>query len=548
MKGVQKRILAIVMTVALTLALSTQALALISKESLRDTLVSSASYLQTTVKTPRIGSIGGEWAIVGLARSGLPVPQTYWEDYYAAVSAEVKASQGTLHEKKYTEYSRIILALTAIGADPKNVAGYNLLMPLGDFEKTVWQGINGPIWALIALDCGNYAMPVNVNASKQATRQMYVEDILSRQLEDGGWSLNGSGGGSSPSDPDVTGMVLQALSNYQTQERVKEATERALSCLSKRQEADGGYASWGTSNAESVVQVIVALGELGIDLNDSRFVKQGKTLLDNLLSYQQNNGSFLHMSAGSGSSQMASEQGFYALVSALRAAEGKPSLYCMTDVAIQVAGAKGGTVGLSGKHADVNKAPLSQPHKTFQDISQHSKREAIEALAQRSIISGTPEGFFCPDESMTRAEFATIVVKALGLEPKVDSVFRDVPADQWLAPFVGTAYRYGIVGGVGDQNFNPYGTITRQEASIMVARAAKLCGMDTTMNSTAMRDSLASFGDYMTVATWAKEGMAFCYQEHILDPNDLRIEPMRPILRAEIAQMLYNLLSRANLL
>jgi len=196
----------------------------------------------------------------------------------------------------------------------------------------------------------------------------------------------------------------------------------------------------------------------------------------------------------------------------------------------------------------VNKAPLSQPHKTFQDITQHSKREAIEALAQRSIISGTPEGFFCPDQSMTRAEFATIVVKALGLEPKVDSVFRDVPADQWFAPFVGTAYRYGIVGGVGDQNFNPYGTITRQEASIMVARAAKLCGMDTTMNSTAMRDSLAPFGDYMTVATWAKEGMAFCYQEHILDPNDLRIEPMRPILRAEIAQMLYNLLSRANLL
>lgn len=548
MKGLQKRILAIVMTVTLVSVLSTQALATTSKESLNHALQSSVSYLQSTVKTPKIGSIGGEWVILGLARSGLPVPQAYWEDYYAAVAAEVKASQGSLHEKKYTEYSRIILALTAIGADPRNVAGYNLLTPLGDFEKTIWQGINGPIWALLALDSGNYTMPVNANAGKQATRQMYIEDILARQLADGGWSLNGSGGGSSPSDPDVTGMVLQALSKYQSQERVKAATERALSCLSMRQEADGGYASWGTSNAESVVQVIVALGELGIDPNDSRFVKQGKTLLDNLLSYQQANGSFRHMSAGSGSSQMASEQGCYALVSALRAAEGKPSLYRMTDVTIKVSGADGGATGLSGKHADVKPMPLSHPDKTFSDLAQHKTREAIEALAQRSIINGTPDGLFCPDQSMTRAEFATIVVKALGLEPKADSVFIDVKADQWYAPYVGTAYGYEIVGGVGDQKFNPSGKITRQDAAIMVARAAKLCGMDTTMNSTAIRDALAPFGDYVTVSSWAKEGVAFCYQERILDPDDLKIEPARPILRAEIAQMLYNLLSRANLL
>ncbi len=77
--------------------------------------------------------------------------------------------------KKYTEYSRVIIALTSIGKDPKNVGGYNLLLPLGDFEKTTWQGINGAIWALIALDCGQYDMPYNADAQIHATREMYVE-------------------------------------------------------------------------------------------------------------------------------------------------------------------------------------------------------------------------------------------------------------------------------------------------------------------------------------------------------------------------------------
>ena len=71
----------------------------------------------------------------------------------------MKEHEGNLHDKKYTEYSRVIVALTAIGKNPADVAGYNLLTPLGDYEKTIWQGMNGPIWALIALDSGNYDMP-----------------------------------------------------------------------------------------------------------------------------------------------------------------------------------------------------------------------------------------------------------------------------------------------------------------------------------------------------------------------------------------------------
>lgn len=124
--------------------------------------------------------MGGDWAVIGLARSGCRVPDSYFSDYAKRVEQAVAACGGVLSERKYTDYSRVILALTAIGGDPSNVGGYNLLLPLGDYEKTVFQGLNGAIWALIALDSGNYEIPVNQDATIQATRQHYVEPFWMR--------------------------------------------------------------------------------------------------------------------------------------------------------------------------------------------------------------------------------------------------------------------------------------------------------------------------------------------------------------------------------
>lgn len=506
----------------------------------------SAAYMLKTVKTPQVGSIGGEWAVLGLARSGCAVPQSYWDSYYAAVEQYVKDCKGVLHEKKYTEYSRLVVALTAIGADPTNVGGYNLLTPLGDFDKTVWQGINGPVWALIALDCGNYEMPVSANAKTGATRQKYVDEILSRQNRDGGWSLTGKGG-SNTSDPDITAMALQALAKYQSQSKVKAATNKALTRLSKMQDSDGGYASWKTANSESVVQVIVALCELGIRLDDARFVKKGHTLLSNLLSYRRTDGSFVHTSGENGNDQMASEQGLYGLVAAKRAKEGKNSLYRMGDCAIRISESKT-AAGLPDKHPDVKKTAVTAAGKTFADIKGHTNRSAIEALTAREIISGITATSYAPNETMTRAQFAAIVVKALGLKPKAVSAFKDVASGQWFAAYVGTAYTYGIVTGKTKTTFDPNGTISRQEAAVMVARAAKLCGMDTKRNAAQIRNTLAQFSDYVTIESWAQEAMAFCYGEKILDPSDLNTEPKRAIRRGEIAQMIYELLKGAKLL
>ncbi len=545
MKSVWKRGTGLLLALVLALSLTVPAGA--AELDLEDAVQGSAAYLSKTVSKPQVGSIGGEWAVLALARSGAELPQAYWDNYYAAVEKYVADCGGVLHEKKYTEYSRVILALTAIGADPTDVAGYNLLTPLGDFDKTVWQGINGPVWALIALDSGEYPMPVNDQAKTQATRQMYLEEILSRQLDNGGWNLTDRGG-NGQADPDVTGMVLQALSNYQSQAGVKGAVSRALTYLSQTQEADGGYASHSTSNSESVVQVIVALTSLGIDLEDARFVKNGNTLLDNLLGYRQADGSFLHTSAGTGESLMSCEQGLYGLVAAQRAAQGKSKLYEMDDVTIHVTGVDAPQTGLPGKNEDVQKCPVILPGATFVDIQGHTNQQAVEALASRGIINGKEGDLFDPSATMTRAEFAAIVVRGLGLTPQADDAFTDVTSQDWFACYVGTAHRYGIIEGVGGGRFNPRGTINRQQAAVMVARAAKLCGMDTSLSSQEIRDVLAQFGDYMTIASWAQEGMAFCYKEGILDQSDWNTEPTRAILRCQVAQMLYEMLDAAKLL
>ena len=315
-----KKFTAIFLTLIMLFGFSAQAF---DTDKVNSLTQSVGNYLYETVKNPVVGSIGGEWAVLGLARSGLNIPDEYCENYYQSVTQYVKECNGVLHKRKYTEYSRVIVALTAIGKNPADVAGYNLLIPLGDFEKTVWQGINGAIWALIALDSGKYEIPQNPDAKIQATREMYINHILEKQTVDGGWALSGD-----YADADVTGMALQALSKYQDNSMVKSATEKALACLSDMQKENGGFSSYETENSESSVQVIVALCELGIPIHDERFVKNGKTILDSMLSFYDGEKGFMH-THNDITNQMATEQCFYALVALKRASENKNSLYNM---------------------------------------------------------------------------------------------------------------------------------------------------------------------------------------------------------------------------
>lgn len=131
-------------------------------------------------------------------------------------------------------------------------------------------------------------------------------------------------------------MGIQALSPYyDSNAQVKAAVDAALQRLSDLQLSDGTYASGGSSTSESCSQVIVALSSLGIDPNtDSRFIKNGKSVVDGLLSFSVAGGGFKHLSSGT-MNQMATEQGYYALTAYERYKNGQNRLYDMTDVAVK---------------------------------------------------------------------------------------------------------------------------------------------------------------------------------------------------------------------
>lgn len=230
-----------------------------------------------------------------------------WQEAYLSnVAEQVSACGGVLSQTKATDYTQVILGVTAAGGNAQNVAGYDLTVFLSDLEAVQRQGLNAVFWALTALDSGNYEIPENPNGVT-ATREDYLSAILQQQLPDGGFTLGGDCG-----DTDMTAMALQALAPYQDRAEIASAMGQALACLSSLQLEDGGFSSWGTVNAESCAQAILALCRLGIPLDDSRFVKNGHTILDKLLTYQQRNGSFAH-SEGGDTDRLATLQGFHAL-------------------------------------------------------------------------------------------------------------------------------------------------------------------------------------------------------------------------------------------
>ena len=302
-----------------------------------DTIYKTTGDFMATLGTPTVNSVGGEWMVIGLARSGRPVPAGYYDNVVEYVKAKADANE-RLHRAKVTDNARVILALTSIGKDVTNVGGHNLLKGLDNMAYVQTQGINGPIWALIALDSHNYPTMGDV------TREKLIQVILDAQLNDGGWDLSAGN-----ADTDMTAMAIQALAPYyKTNETVKAAVDKALEALSALQRNDGGFGSWGTVNSESCAQVIVALTALGIDpATDSRFVKNDLTVLDALASFYVTGGGFKHV-ADKGRDGMATEQGYYALAAYYRFANAQTRFYDMSDVTVQTGGSNTPATGDTG--------------------------------------------------------------------------------------------------------------------------------------------------------------------------------------------------------
>lgn len=295
----------------------------------REIYEQTGSYMNQ-LGTPTVGSVGGEWMVIDLTRSGYDCPEGYYQNVVDYVNAKINEKE-QLHRAKSTDNSRVILGLTSAGYDVTDVDGHNLLMGLTDMTYLKKQGINGPIWALIAFDSHHYEIPVNETAEDQVTRDKIISYILEKQLEDGGWALSGT-----VADPDMTGMAMQALAPYYEENvEVKAAVNKAIQCLSEKQYENGGFGSIDGTCSESCAQVIVALTALGIDPEtDARFVKNGVSVVDAMCLFALAEGGFEHIPDG-GLNGMATEQGQYALAAYFRFLEGKTSLYDMSDVTIR---------------------------------------------------------------------------------------------------------------------------------------------------------------------------------------------------------------------
>lgn len=292
-------------------------------------------YIQNNVPAPVVASDRGEWAVLGLARAGVELSDAYIQAYYGKVVAYVQKNMGAdgvlldpeSHNPTVTDNERIILALTAIGKDPANVGGKNLLTALQNKDimqvtNTSDTDINGLVFGLLALNSGNY------------TQDSYwlVQAILTQQNADGSWSASAE---TKPaSDVDMTAMALQALAPYYNEggdTTVNAAVDKALQWLSAK------YKGMGYTSAESCAQVVVALSALQLNANsDSSFVKTvdgaPTSVLGDLLQYYLGEGQgFKHAASGKTADQKATEQALYAMAAYERYCRRTKALYDMTD-------------------------------------------------------------------------------------------------------------------------------------------------------------------------------------------------------------------------
>lgn len=478
-----------------------------------DVYNSAGKYMVETVPNP---TLGDEWFIIALARGEYDVPANYFETYYNNLVTELKNRDGVLHNRKYTEYSRVILALSAIGKDATNVGGYNLVEQLSDFDKVVWQGVNGPIFALIAIDSWNYELPKDSTNS----REKMIDYILSKQLADGGFALSGT-----TADPDMTAMAIQSLSTYKNRADVQAAIDKALVVLENLQDANGSYQSWGTTNSESAAQVIVALTSLNIDPEkDYRF---DQVLVNLLTYYNEQDGGFKHVLTETKSNGMATEQAAYTLAAYNRLLSGKTKLYDMTDT-------KGNQQTQTNEATPQPSAPIAI---SFSDTQTHWAKEDIEAAVTKGLLKGYPDGTFKPDNYLTRGQATSILVRALHLKNVSEAPFTDISMyNKETQNEIAAAYEARLLIAKSGE-FAPSAKISREELAIMLARAYALKNGEPYVPK-----EYAPFKDIEKLPIESQQAITFLYDFEIAQGSNGMFNPNGSTTRAHAAKMFINFL------
>ncbi|WP_141503513.1 S-layer homology domain-containing protein [Paenibacillus luteus] len=172
--------------------------------------------------------------------------------------------------------------------------------------------------------------------------------------------------------------------------------------------------------------------------------------------------------------------------------------------------------------------------KTFSDISQHWAKADIELLASKLVINGVSETSFAPNNNITRAEFAALLVRSLGLSLDTSSAaFADVKSSDWFAGAIGAAAEAKLVDGFDGNRFKPNDTITREQMAVMVTRAIAAAGI-TGGASTSQNETLSKFKDQAAISSWAQAAVAEAMEANII--TGLTSDTFAPSAKATRAQ------------
>ncbi|MFF2018439.1 S-layer homology domain-containing protein, partial [Paenibacillus sp. NPDC058177] len=186
----------------------------------------------------------------------------------------------------------------------------------------------------------------------------------------------------------------------------------------------------------------------------------------------------------------------------------------------------------------------------FLDVVNHWAKDAINDMGSRMVIDGTGNGLFSPDRDITRAEFAAILVRGLGLKLENNStVFSDVKTSDWSSSAINTAYAYQLISGFEDGKFRPNDKITREQAMTILSRAMAITGLKATLSTRSEDISLRSFEDASNVSGWAQSSVADSVQAGLISGRSTtELAPKSFISRAEVATIIQRLLQKSGLI
>lgn len=373
------------------------------------------------------------WEALGMALNDKEIPSSFFD----GLSSEIISKEGVY--RSVIEYAKTAIILKAANKDPRSFEGYDIIQKIADFEKMESSGLNGPIYSLLAL------YETEEKTGSLWTRDKLKDLILTYQNTDGGFPLVKGWA----SDNDLTCMALTALSEYSSDSDVMSANTKALAFLSSKIGTDGLMYYQNNDSSENLSWVIIALSALDMPLSDTAFSRNGKTVYDTLIStYRLEDGTFRHSISGT-SNNMATEQ----------------ALLAMSAVNI-------GNIYLKDNTDEPVETPEEVISDTLDTLPFTDKNDIsdwallfISKGYEMEIIKGDDNDLLRPKSDITRAEMATLLMRALDIPLYTGYIprFSDVDRDDWFSPYVTTVYIYGIMSGTDMRVFSPYSPVTVEE-------------------------------------------------------------------------------------